>query len=350
MAIGPDALESLVKMTHDRYWLNRNVLVTGCTGLLGSWLTERLVAEGANVVGLIRDLVPRSNLHCSGTFPAINVVRGELTDYPTVLRALNEYEVDTCFHLAAQTIVTIANRAPLSTFESNIKGTWVVLEALRHTPTIQRIIVASSDKAYGQQCELPYTEEAPLRGLHPYDASKSCADLLAQTYAHTYGLPLAVSRFGNLYGGGDLNFNRLVPGAIRSILHEERPVIRSDGTPLRDYVYIKEAVGCYLTLARALDRQEVRGQAFNFGPQKPLSVLEVVRTILRLAHRTDLEPEIRGAGLLKGEISNQYLSHRKAREVLGWTPRYTFEEGLQETIAWYKAFFQSELGIRNCEP
>lgn len=326
-------------MTQDRYWLNRNVLVTGCTGLLGSWLTERLVAEGANVVGLIRDRVPRSNLHRSGTFPAINVVSGSVTDYETVLRALNEYEIDTCFHLAAQTIVTIANREPLSTFESNIKGTWVMLEALRHTPTIRRIVVASSDKAYGQQVELPYTESAPLRGLHPYDASKSCADLLAQTYAHTYGLPLAISRFGNLYGGGDLNFNRVVPGTIRSILHGERPVIRSDGTPLRDYVYVKEAVGCYLVLARALDAEAVRGEAFNFGPERPLSVLEMAQTILRLSGRTDLAPEVLGAGPLKGEIQDQYLSHRKAREVLGWTPVYGLEEGLQETIAWYVDFF-----------
>ena len=323
---------------HD--WRDRNVFVTGCTGLLGSWLTQRLADEGARVVGLIRDDVPDSQLLRSGCRNRINVVRGAVTDYPLLLRALNEYEIDTCFHLAAQTIVGIANRAPMSTFESNIQGTWSILEALRHTPTARRIVVASSDKAYGEQPTLPYTEDAPLRGLHPYDVSKSCADLLAQAYAHTYRLPLAISRCGNLYGGGDLNFNRLVPGTIRSLWHDEQPLIRSDGTPLRDYVYVQDAVSAYLLLAQSLDREEIRGHAFNFGPQRPLSVLEVVRAIVRLSGKTHLEPRVLGEGKTRGEIQHQYLSQEKARAMLGWSPAHSFEDGLAETWRWYNEFFR----------
>jgi len=324
------------------YWRNRNVFVTGCTGLLGSWLTMRLVEEGANVTGLVRDLVPASNLHGSGVFSKINVVRGAVEDYDVVLRTLNEYEIDTCFHLAAQTIVTIANRSPLSTFESNIKGTWNILEALRNTPTIRRIVVASSDKAYGEQPELPYTEDAPLKGLHPYDVSKSCADLIGQAYSNTYHMPIGISRCGNLYGGGDLNFNRVIPGTIRSVFYDEDPIVRSDGTPLRDYVYVKDAVGCYLALAEGLDREEIRGQAFNFGPESPTSVLDVVNAIIRLSGKQNLEPRIEGKGKTKGEIHDQYLSHRKANEMLKWQPGYTLEAGLKETLAWYEDFFRKQ--------
>jgi len=326
-------------MGEDRYWRRKNVFVTGCTGLLGSWLTLRLVEEGANVVGLVRDLVPKSNLNLSGAWASINVVRGSVTDYEIVLRALNEYEIDTCFHLAAQTIVTIANRSPLSTFESNIRGTWQVLEACRHTPTIERIVVASSDKAYGEHPDLPYTENTPLRGAHPYDVSKSCADLLAQTYWRTYALPLGITRCGNLYGGGDLNFNRVVPGTIRSLYYGESPVIRSDGTPLRDYVYVKDGVTSSLSLARALDREEVRGRAFNFGPERPVSVLDLVRLILSLANKTHLAPKVLGKDRIPGEIHHQYLSHAEAESVLGWKPGYSLEEGLRETLRWYEDFF-----------
>src|SRR3989304_8809046 len=218
------------------YWKNKNVFVTGCTGILGSWLTIKLVKEGANVVGLIRDLVPKSNLNWSGFNNQINIVRGSVTDYEMVLRSLNEYEIDTCFHLAAQTIVTIANRSPLSTFESNIKGTWVLLEAIRQTKTMERVVIASSDKAYGEQEILPYTENHPLKGSYPYDASKVCADLLSQSYYYTYGLPIGIARCGNIYGGGDLNFNRIVPGTIRSVLHHESPIIRSDGQYVPHYL------------------------------------------------------------------------------------------------------------------
>lgn len=326
----------------ESYWRDKNVFVTGCTGLLGSWLTVRLAEEGAHVVGLVRDIVPRSHLNSSGFASRIDLVMGSVSDYDVVLRALNEYEIDTCFHLAAQTIVTIANRSPLSTFDSNIRGTWNILEALRQTPTIRRIVVASSDKAYGDQKELPYLEDAPLRGLHPYDVSKTCADLLAQTYFNCYRLPLGITRCGNLYGGGDLNFNRVIPGTIRSVFHDEAPVIRSDGSPLRDYVYVKDAVECYLTLAQALDREAIRGQAFNFGPERPLSVLDVVNTVIRVAGKTHLRPTILGQGRLKGEIQDQYLSHQKAKALLGWQPKYSLEEGLRECLSWYDGFFRGQ--------
>ncbi len=328
-------------MTHARrappsFWRDRRVFVTGATGLLGSWLTLRLVGAGAHVVALVRDWVPRSRTLREDAFADVTIVRGELEDFDLLLRALNEYEVETCFHLAAQTIVSIANRAPRGTFETNVRGTWNLLEAARQTPTLGRLVVASSDKAYGDQPELPYREDAPLRGLHPYDVSKSCADLIAQAYARTYRLPLCVSRCGNLYGGGDLNFNRLVPGTMRSVYRGERPVIRSDGSPLRDYLYVDDAAAAYLALAEAMDREEVRGEAFNFGPQRPVTVREAVDAILRVAGREDLEPRVLGRGRLPGEIQDQYLDGSKAQRLLGWTPARTLEDGLRPTWAWYR--------------
>jgi len=332
------ALESLEMKGFS--WKNKRVFITGCTGVLGSWLTIRLVEEGAEVIGLIRDLVPKSYLNLSGFLARINVVRGSVTEYDVIERALNEYEVDTCFHVAAQAIVGIANNSPLSTFESNIKGTWTLLEAARRVGRLERIVVASSDKAYGSQDILPYTEETPLKGLHPYDVSKTCTDLLAQSYAHTYGLPIGITRCGNLYGGGDLNFNRIVPGAIRSVLTDEDPIIRSNGTPVRDYFYVKDAVTAYLTLAENLDRSEVRGQAFNFSQERPISVLEMVSKIIAISGKTHLKPNILGKSL-EGEIAHQHLSSQKARALLSWKPQYSLEEGLKESIEWYKRFFGS---------
>lgn len=323
-----------------QFWRDRSVFVTGCTGFLGSWLTIALVDAGAAVVGLIRDEVPFSQLRRSGYLSQIRVVRGDVTDYQLIERALNEYEVDTVFHLAAQTIVTIANRAPLSTFDTNIRGTWTVLEAARRASKVSRIVVASSDKAYGAHDRLPYTEDAPLLGSHPYDVSKSCADLIARAYATTYGLSVGVTRCGNLYGGGDLNWSRIVPGTIRSVLRGERPIIRSDGTMRRDYLYVKDAVRAYMLLAEHLDRPEVRGQAFNFGMDDPRSVLEVVRTIIAVSERPDLEPIVLGSA--PNEIQEQYLSSAKAKRVLGWAPVFTLEEGLRETTAWYRAFLAEQ--------
>lgn len=320
----------------DKFWQDRPVFVTGCNGLLGSWLTIALVEAGAVVVGLIRDEVPFSQLRRSGYRKRIAVVRGDVTDYELIERALNEYEVDTVFHLAAQTIVTIANRAPLSTFETNIKGTWTVLEAARRSPRVTRIVVASSDKAYGAHERLPYTEDAAMQGRHPYDVSKSCADLIARSYAATYGTPVAVTRCANLFGGGDLNWSRIVPGTIRSVLRGERPIIRSDGTMLRDYLYVKDAVNAYMTLAERLDDPAVKGEAFNFGMDSPKSVLEMVQTIIAVSEHPELQPVILNSA--PNEIQAQYLDSSKAHRVLGWSPRYSLEEGLCETMAWYREF------------
>jgi CDP-glucose 4,6-dehydratase len=318
------------------FWRDRNVFVTGCTGLVGSWLTMALVETGANVVGLIRDWVPRSNLNWSGLTQRITTVRGDVTDYLLIERALGEYEIDAVFHLAAQTIVGIANRNPLSTFETDIKGTWTVLEACRRSPLVKRIVVASSDKAYGDQDQLPYDEFAPLQGRHPYDVSKSCADLIAQAYGTTYGLPVTVTRCGNIYGGGDLNWNRVVPGTMRSVLRGERPVIRSDGKMTRDYLYVDDIVHAYMLLVQTLDDPALYGQAFNFGMDDPKSVLGIVRAIIAISDYPELDPIILNEA--SNEIEKQYLSSEKAGRTLGWEPHYSLEEGLRRTMAWYRLF------------
>jgi len=322
------------------FWRHRPVLITGCTGVLGSWLTERLVALGARVVGLVRDQVPDSHLCLSGHLDRIVVVRGSVTDYPTLLRALNEYEVETCFHLAAQTVVNIAQRAPMATFETNIQGVWTVLEAARHTPTLRRLVVASSDKAYGTQPELPYVEDNPLHGRFPYDVSKACADLVAQAYHASYGLPVTISRCGNLYGGGDLNFNRVIPGTIRSLYYDEDPTIRSDGTMVRDYLYIRDAVDAYLILAERMEDPTIHGLAFNFSPEQPIAVLPLVELLIRLAGKPDRTPRIMAHGPLPGEIPAQYLCSARARQLLGWQPYHSLEAGLRETLDWYAGYFK----------
>lgn len=318
------------------FWHDRPVLVTGCTGLLGSWLTHALLDVGADVVGLIRDGVPQSQLARSGTLAQIRIVRGDVTDYALMERALNEYEINAVFHLAAQTIVGIANRAPLSTFEANIKGTWVTLEAARRAPTVTRILIASSDKAYGTQSVLPYVETMPLQGQHPYDVSKSAADLIARTYAVTYNMPVAITRCANLYGGGDLNWNRLIPGTMRSALQGERPIIRSDGTFMRDYLYVRDAVRAYLMLAAALDRDEIRGQAFNCGTDAPMSVLEMTQLIVSLSPHPDLRPVVLDE--VRNEIKDQYLDSHKIKQMIGWTPSDTRAAALQETLMWYAQY------------
>jgi CDP-glucose 4,6-dehydratase len=324
-----------------KFWQDRTVLVTGSTGLLGSWLTRTLVDRGAFVVSLIRDWVPESELFRSGVSDRVNVVRGDIRDQETIERALGEYEVNTVFHLAAQTIVGIANRNPVSTFESNIRGTWCLLEACRRTPTVKQIVVASSDKAYGTHDQLPYAESAPLQGRHPYDVSKSCADLLAQSYAETYSLPVCITRCGNLYGGGDLNWNRLVPGTIRSALRGERPIIRSDGSYVRDYFYVEDGALAYLLLAEQMAlRPELAGEAFNFSNEIQVTVLELANHILRLALDEKLELDVRNEA--QHEIPHQYLDATKAREMLDWRPQYDLEEGLASTIKWYRDFLQSK--------
>jgi CDP-glucose 4,6-dehydratase len=321
------------------FWTDRNVLVTGCTGLLGSCLSETLADAGANVVGLVRDGVPKSRLMSSGVTNHIGTVSGQVEDYHLVERCLNEYQIKTVFHLAAQTIVGIANQSPLSTFESNVRGTWNVLEACRNTSWVEEIVVASSDKAYGEHQELPYSEDTPLLANHPYDVSKACADLIAQMYAKSYQLPVCVTRFGNLFGSGDVNFDRLIPGTIRSVIRGESPIIRSDGNFSRDYIYVEDAASAYMTLAENMSKDStVKGQAFNFSYESPLSALEVVNIVLVQMGRTGLEPQILNTA--HNEIPHQYLSSQKARRILGWQPKFSFEEGLKRTISWYEELLE----------
>jgi CDP-glucose 4,6-dehydratase len=316
------------------FWRNRNVFITGCTGFLGSTLTAELVDRGANVVGLVRDVVPEARFFSDGTADRVTCVRGSLEDYDLVERAINEYAIDTVFHLGAQAIVGVANRNPLSTFEANIKGTWVVLEACRRNTTVGRVVVASSDKAYGDHDVLPYEEHFPLQGRHPYDVSKSCADLIALSYHETYRLPVAITRCGNLFGPGDTNTNRIVPGTILSALAGERPVIRSDGTPVRDYVYVDDIVTAYLMLAEQLESGGHAGQAFNFGTGEPVSVLDLTLRTLAAVGRPDLKPVIENNA--HGEIQRQYLSSKLANSKLGWAPGASLDERLRDTADWYK--------------
>ncbi|MFT9496064.1 GDP-mannose 4,6-dehydratase [Anaerosolibacter sp.] len=322
------------------FWKGKNVLVTGCTGFLGSYLTKELENKGANVVGLVRDLIPNSNLYSDPKISNVCMVNGSLEDLEIIERALGEHEIDTVFHLAAQAIVGVANRNPISTFKANIMGTWNILEACRRSPLVKRVIVASSDKAYGDQEHLPYDEDMPLQGNHPYDVSKSCADLLAQTYYHTYRLPVCITRCGNLYGGGDLNFNRIIPQTIKSVLDGKAPVIRSDGTFIRDYFYVEDAVSAYLLLAEKMESLNLQGEAFNFSNEIQINVKELVQKILDLMG-SELKPIVLNKG--ENEIKHQYLSSKKAMESLNWYPNFNIEEGLIKTISWYKNFIEKGL-------
>jgi len=319
------------------FWLDRPTFVTGGTGLVGSWLVHWLVAAGADVVCLVRDWVPQSELVRTGTLDHVKVVRGDIRDRETLERLLGEYEIDTVIHLAAQTIITIANRNPISTFESNITGTWNLLEACRRSPKVKQIVVASSDKAYGDQEELPYREDTPLQGQHPYDVSKSCADLIAHMYAVSYDLPIAITRCGNFYGGGDLNWNRIIPGTIRSILRGQNPIIRSNGKYVRDYFYVEDGAAAYMHLAEHLAKNpNIKGEAFNFSNELQMTVSQIVEKILSLMG-SNLQADIRNE--VSNEILYQYLSAEKARTQLGWKPLFDFEQGLRQTVDWYKDFF-----------
>jgi CDP-glucose 4,6-dehydratase len=322
---------------HERgFWSGRSVFVTGATGFLGGWLVEHLVGEGAEVVALVRDRSPRSHFVRQGLDRRVNVVAGSLEDAAVLRRTLAEYGVRTVFHLAAQALVGVAKQDPVATLTANVQGTWNLLEAARQVP-VGEIVVASSDKAYGASEQLPYVEDQPLRGEFPYDVSKSCADLVCRMYACTYGLPVTVTRCGNLFGGGDMNFSRTIPGAIRATLGGERFVIRSDGRYVRDFLYVKDAVLAYTELAERMAADaSLAGEAFNFSVETRLTVLDVVKAVLEKMGRPELEPVIQNAA--SSEIREQFLSSAKARRRLGWTPRYGFERGLDETIAWYASF------------
>lgn len=317
-----------------KFWLDRPTFVTGGTGLVGGWLVRRLLDAGADVTCLVRDWIPQSELVSSRLIERVKVVRGDVQDQETLERILGEFETDTVIHLAAQTIVTVANRNPVSTFESNVRGTWSLLEAARRSLAVKQIIVASSDKAYGENDGNPYDEGTPLQGTHPYDVSKSCADLIAQAYAHTYNLPVIVTRCGNFYGGGDLNWSRIVPGTVRSILRGERPVIRSDGKYVRDYFYVEDGAAVYMLAAEKLaENPKLHGQAFNFSNELRTTVLEIVERILALME-SNLRPDIKN--ITSNEIRFQCLNAAKARRLLNWRPLFNLDEGLQRTIEWYR--------------
>ncbi|HJR24936.1 MAG TPA: GDP-mannose 4,6-dehydratase [Acidimicrobiales bacterium] len=315
------------------FWRHRPVAVTGATGFLGSHLTAQLVDAGAAVVVLVRDEMPPSAVSAAWT-DKVAVVHGAVEDQAVVERMLGDYEVRTVLHLAAQSQVGVANRNPLGTYEANVAGTWAVLEAVRRSPLVQQVVTASSDKAYGAQPQLPYDEEMPLLAVNPYDVSKACADLISTSYHRTFGVPVCITRCGNFFGPGDRNWERLVPGTIRSLLRGERPVIRSDGTMVRDYLYVVDGALAYLRLVEAMAADpSVLGEAFNFSTETPLTVLELVAA-LQEAAGTDLELDIRATAT--HEIDSQFLSAAKARKVLGWAPTVSVEQALVETVAWYR--------------
>lgn len=329
------------------FWSEKRVFITGATGFVGYWLTRKLIEEKAHVVALVRDVDPQSELYRSGLIDQITVVSGALESYDTLERALCEYEIDTVFHLAAQTIVGTARKAPLITFEANIRGTYHLLEACRRQlTTVKRIVIASSDKAYGTSAVLPYTENMPLMGAFPYDVSKSCCDLIAQSYFHTYGLPLTIARCGNIFGGGDLNWSRIIPGTIRSLLQNEAPQVRSDGTFIRDYIFVKDVVDAYLLLAQKAAANGVAGQGFNFAPSKPHTVLEIIRALQKVMGCPHLEPRILNQA--QSEIKDQFLTSKRAEERLGWFPRYSFERALEETITWYQTYLTRNQNYALC--
>ncbi len=317
-------------------WSRRRVFVTGCAGFLGSHLADDLVGRGATVVGLVRDAAPESvRSRVVWDSSRIVEVRGSLEDVLLLERAVNEHEIDTVFHLGAQAIVPIARRAPLSTFESNVRGTWCLLEACRRVGGVERIVVASSDKAYGESAHGPSREDEPLRGTHPYDASKACAEIVSRSFRATFNVPVAVTRCGNLYGGRDLNWNRLVPGTIRSVLEGRPPVVRSDGSPVRDWFFVGDAVDAYRLLAERLGSDGLAGEIFNFSNEDPRSVLDVVRRLLAMLS-SSLEPVIENSA--DAEIRVQCLSAEKARTRLGWRPARSLDEGLSATVEWYREF------------
>ena len=328
-------------MTASEFWKGKRVFVTGATGIVGSWIAKDLLEAGAEVVALVYDINPQSELYRARLIQRLNIVNGCLEDFHTLERAITSFETDTVIHLGAQALVGVAWRAPLQTWQTNIRGTWNVLEACRvHSDLVKRVVVASSDKAYGEQDQLPYVEEMPLLGRQPYEVSKACADAIAQAYFHSYGLPVVIARCGNVYGGGDLNWSRIVPGTIRSLYWGQSPLLRSDGNYIRDYVYVKDVSSAYLTLAEKMDAPNVVGGCFNFSPEMRLTVLEIVHQIRKTMKCEHIQPTVMNAA--KGEIRNQYLSSAKARRVLGWKPAYSLKEGLEETVAWYQDFFRRQ--------
>ncbi len=324
------------------FWQKQTVLVTGAYGFLAGHLIERLLSAGSDVVGLYLDRPAESYLQIEGLDTRITLVHGDVTAARDCRRAINDYSCSIVFHIAAQAIVGVANRSPADTFETNIGGTWNVLEAARtvneNSDLVRAVVTASSDKAYGDQQDLPYSEDSPLLGLFPYDASKACADLISRTYHNTYGLPVSVTRCGNLFGPGDLNMSRIIPDTIQAVISDENPIIRSDGSPKRDYVYVKDAAAAYMRLAEATADEAAAGKAYNFGTGKPLSVLELVQRIIRVSGKTHLQPDVQGTSW--GEIKHQYLDAGRANSELGWQPEHSIDDALRETYEWYKSYLK----------
>lgn len=319
------------------FWKEKRVFITGATGLVGSSLTDFLLKKGAYVVALVRDADPHSELIRSGAIGRVHVVNGALEDYATLERAISEHDCDTVFHLGAQAIVHVAYRSPMLTFEANIRGTYNLLEACRvHSKLVKRVVIASSDKAYGDVDVLPYTEAMPPLGRFPYDVSKSCTDLLSRSYHATYDLPIAIARCGNIFGRGDLNWSRIVPGTIRSLRQNEAPIIRSDGKFTRDYIYVDDISEAYTVLAQSLEKPGVSGEAFNFAPGRPYSVLEIVALLQKIMGKEKIQPKILNEA--KAEIRDQHLDSKKAEKLLGWKPKFELEAGLRETVRWYEKF------------
>ncbi len=315
------------------FWKNRNAFVTGATGFVGSHVARLLVEQGANVVCLQRDAVRNNSLDIMSLRDKVSVIDGTLEDFALMERIVNEYEIDAVFHLAAQALVGVANRSPISTFEANIRGTYSLLEACRKSETVKRVVVASSDKAYGSHDKLPYAEDYPLLGLFPYDASKACTDIIARSFAHSYKTPVVVSRFANIYGPGDMNMSRIIPGAIVSVLRDEAPIIRSDGTPIREFIYVDDVARGYLLLAERID--EVIGEAFNFGAGDTVQMLDLVNRIISLSGR-DLKPHVMLQKKIEREIDAQYLSAEKVERRLGWRAEVSLDEGLKRSMEWYQ--------------
>jgi CDP-glucose 4,6-dehydratase len=329
-----------MSLLNESFWRDRSVLVTGATGLLGSWLCKGLVDAKANVVALVRDEVPRSNLHRLKLLSQVTQTRGALEDYHALARIIAEYEIETIFHLGAQTIVGTATRHPLSTFEANVRGTYNLLEAARQSKLIKRVIVASTDKSYGDHGDTPYTEDMHSNAIAPYDVSKACADMIALSYHKFYKVPVVTTRFGNLYGGGDLNWNRIVPGTIRSAFRGERPIIRSDGLYIRDYIYVQDAVSAYARLAERAADEDIVGKPYNFSDERPTTVIEIAKATLAASGRSDLELVIENRAT--DEIPKQTLSAKRVRELIGWQPTYTLASGLAETVSWYREYFAAQ--------
>ncbi|MEX0993616.1 MAG: NAD-dependent epimerase/dehydratase family protein [Solirubrobacterales bacterium] len=325
---------------NEDFWRGRSVLLTGAQGFIGSWLADALLGAETELTCIVRDEPVRSRFEIEGLGEYCTLARCDLGDVRALERIVNEREIEAVFHLAAQAIVGTANRSPLSTFETNVRGTYNLLEACRLTSTVQRVVVASSDKAYGRHEQLPYREDAALVPRYPYDTSKAAADLIARSYAATYGLPVAVTRFANVYGGGDFNFSRIVPDTVRSLLEGRRPVLRSDGSPRRDFMYVEDAIGAYLAIAHALDRDDVRGLALNAGAGEAVPIIEVVERLIEIAGQR-VEPEIQGSGAPAGEIDRQYLDSTLIAELIGWQPAWSLDDGLRETYAWYEGKLRS---------